>query len=84
MEVSVTTFTVKNIPPDIYTKLKKSAEINRRSINREIIVCIEKNVQSQAFDSELILTKARKLRSLTTTSPITNDELTQAKTAGRP
>ena len=80
----MTTFTVKNIPPEIYKKLKKSAEINRRSINSEIIVCIEKNVHSQAVDPGLILTKARKLRSHTKDYPITDDELTQAKIVGRP
>lgn len=80
----MTSFTVKNIPPDIYKKLKKSAEINRRSINSEIIVCIEKTVHSQAIDPNLILTNARKLRSHTIASPITDDELTQAKIVGRP
>jgi len=78
------TFTVKNIPPNLYEKLKKSAEINRRSINSEIIVCIEKAVRSQTIDSEKVLTKARKLRSLTQAVPITDDELTLAKEYGRP
>ena len=80
----MTTFTVKNIPQNIYEKLKKSAELNRRSINSEIIVCIEKNVHSQAIDSEIVLAKARKLRSLTQAVPITDDELTLAKVDGRP
>ena len=80
----MTTFTVKNIPPDLYKKLKKSAEINRRSINSEIIVCIEKSVESQAVDSERILYKARKLRSHTANHPITDQELTQIKDVGRP
>jgi hypothetical protein len=64
--------------------LKKSAELNRRSINSEIIVCIEKTVHCQAIDSEMVLTKARKLRSLTQAVPITDDELTLAKEDGRP
>lgn len=80
----MTSFTVKNIPPEIYKKLKKSAEINRRSINSEIIVCIENTVHSQAVDAGLILTKARKLRAHTKDFPITDDELTQAKIVGRP
>jgi hypothetical protein len=79
----VATFTVKNIPPNLYEKLKKSAELNRRSINSEIIVCIEKSVQSQAIDSEKALKKARKLRSLTQAVPITDDELRLAKEDGR-
>jgi hypothetical protein len=79
----VTTFTVKNIPPNLYKKLKKSAERNRRSINSEIIVCIEKSVQSQTIDFDKVLTKARKLRALTQAAPITDDELRQAKEDGR-
>ena len=62
MEVEMANFTVKNIPPDLYKKLKKAADMNRRSINSEIIVCIEKSVQSQAIDSEIFRNKARKLR----------------------
>ena len=84
MEVRMTTYTVKNIPPDIYEKLKRSAELNRRSINSEIIVCIENTVQSQAVDSELVLRRARKLRRLTEDVPITDDDLKRAKEAGRP
>ena len=80
----MTTFTVKNIPPNLYEKLKKSAELNRRSINSEIIVCIEKSVRSQAIDAQQILTKARKFRSLTQTVPISDDELTLAIEEGRP
>ena len=78
------TFTVKNIPPKLYEKLKKSAELNRRSINSEIIVCIEKSIQSQVLDSNQVLANARKLRSLTKAVPITDDELVLAKEAGRP
>ena len=80
----MTTFTVKNIPPNLYERLKKSAERNRRSINNEIIVCIEKSVQSQALDTNQILAKARKLRSLTHAVPVTDDELINAIEDGRP
>ena len=84
MEAILTTFTVKNIPSDLYEKLKIAAEMNRRSINSEIIVCIEKTVQSRAIDSEQFLIKARKLRNLTADHPISNQELTEAKLVGRP
>lgn len=77
-------FTVKNIPPDLYKKLKKAADMNRRSINSEIIVCIEKSVQSQAIDSENILIKARKLRMHTADHPLTDEELSRVKNVGRP
>ena len=80
----MTAFTVKNIPPDLYEKLKIAAELNRRSINSEIIVCIEKSVQSQAIDSDQILREARKLRRYTLDHPITNEELSRVKSVGRP
>jgi len=79
----MTTFTVKNIPENLYEKLKQSAKRNRRSINSEIIVCIEKSIQSQAIDSKQILATARGLRSLTQAVPISDDELTQAIQKGR-
>ena len=77
------TITVKNIPADIYEKLKKSAETSRRSINSEIIACIERAVRSQPINPDLLLTHARKLRSKTSSHPITDDEFNQAKTVGR-
>ena len=33
--------TVKNIPDNLYQRLKQSATENRRSINSEILVCID-------------------------------------------
>ena len=77
------TITVKNIPADIYNKLKKSAEISHRSINSEIIAFIERAVQSQPMNPDVFLTRARKFRSKTSSHPITDDEFNQAKTAGR-
>ncbi len=77
-------FTVKNIPPDLYKKLKKAADMNRRSINSEIIVCIEKSVQRRAIDSENFLNKARNLRSYTADHPLTDQALSQVKDVGRP
>ena len=36
-----TTMTLKNIPDQIYDRLKLSAEIHRRSMNNEAIICLE-------------------------------------------
>ena len=78
------TITVKNIPPEIYEKLKRAAEISHRSINSEIIACIERAVCSQELNPELLLANARKLRAKTAAHSITDREFAQAKTAGRP
>ena len=79
----MTTFTVKNIPIDLYGLLKQSAELNRRSINSEIIVCIEKAVSNRRIDVESVLTRAREIRELTQNYQLTEDEITQAKIEGR-
>jgi len=49
------TITVKNIPDELYERLKQLAKANRRSINSEIIVCIERSVRSQSLDADEML-----------------------------
>jgi plasmid stability protein len=81
--VTMATITVKNIPTDLYERLKQSAEANRRSINSEVIVCIERAVRSRKIHPEATLARARELREKTGDYLITDDEFTQAKIAGR-
>lgn len=78
------TITVKNIPAELYERLKRSAKVNRRSINSEIIVCIERALQSRQIDPEAVLPRARKLREETAHYPITDEEFTEGKASGRP
>ena len=73
------TVTVKNIPDELYTRLKSVALINRRSINSEIIMCIERAVVSRQINPIKILENARQLRKLTTNHPIGDEELTKPK-----
>ena len=79
----MTTITVKNLPDDLYTELKAVAKANRRSINSEIIVCIEQRVRNKRRTVDEILEKARRLRRLTAEHPITEADLSAAKEAGR-
>lgn len=41
------TITVKNIPDNLYDRLRQSAEENHRSINSEIILCIERSDEAK-------------------------------------
>ena len=75
--------TVKNIPDDVYDQLKQSARINRRSINQEIIVCIESSVQGTVVEPQQLLEIARRLRKKTAAQPITNEELNRIKGINR-
>ena len=76
--------TVKNIPDALYKLLKASAEMNRRSVNSEIIVCIERAVVSQRINPDELLRSAQQLRQLTATISITDEAFNHAKTVGRP
>ena len=80
------TITIKNIPDKLYELLKASAKMNRRSINNEIIICIEERVSHRQGrrDVKKILEKARELRKLTEHHPITQEQLDEAKRMGRP
>ncbi len=71
--------TVKNIPEDVYNQLKQRARLNRRSINQEIIVCIESRVQGAVVEPEKLLKTARRLRKKTAAHPISNEERSRIK-----
>ena len=78
------TIIVKNIPEDLYERLRQSATENHRSINSEIIVCIERSVQSRKHSStDSILAKAREMRTRTKAPLLTHDEFNEMKNAGR-
>jgi plasmid stability protein len=78
------TITVKNIPDDLYASLKRSARANRRSLNSEIIVCIERALRARRIEPEAVLGRARSLREKTVGYVIGDEEFTAAKMAGRP
>jgi plasmid stability protein len=77
------TVTVKNIPTDLYDGLKQLAAANRRSINSEVIACIEQVVYSRKLDPDALLANARALRERTSDYAISDEEFNQAKSAGR-
>jgi len=83
-EAQMTTVTIKNIPEDIYEKIKLQAKANRRSVNSEIISIFEHAVQKRTpIDVHEILERARKVRELTANYTITNEEVDRWKKEGR-
>ena len=75
--------TVKNIPDTLYIQLKKSAELHRRSINSELIVCLEKVLIPQKTSKDRLLASARSLRSRFVDFEVTDEDLHTAKNEGR-
>lgn len=76
--------TIKNVPEPLVRKLKRLAVMHRRSLNLEVITCLEGIVQSVPLDPESILARARKLRRTPAAFRLTDRTLAQLKAAGRP
>lgn len=57
-----TTLTLKNIPDEVYERLKDSAESHRRSLNSEAIVCLETALLPGRIAPAERLARARALR----------------------
>ncbi len=59
--------TLKNIPSRLHTKLKESAERNRRSLNSEILTRLERDVAAPKVDRGKL---GRELRAFTNRLPL--------------
>ena len=59
------TITVKNIPANLYERLKQSAVLHHRSINSEVIALIEASVAAKKRKPEDFLASARAIREKT-------------------
>lgn len=57
-----TTLTLKNIPDEVYERLKESANDHRRSLNSEAIVCLESVLIPGRVSVAERLARARALR----------------------
>ena len=75
--------TLKNIPEELYTQLKEAASRHHRSINSELIACLEKILMPQPYAPEEHLAKARHLRQQVKTTRISAKEISAAKRDGR-
>lgn len=78
------TITVKNIPEGLYEKLKQRAKSRNRSVNKEIIVCIQEALESRRLDPKSFLARIEALNSQMPAPPLTDKMLRRARTVGRP
>ena len=54
--------TIKDIPEVLHQRLKERAKANRRSLNAEVIACLEAKVLSRPVDMETELERIKQLR----------------------
>ena len=78
------TITVKNIPDELYARLKAAASHNRRSINSEIISRIETTLRSERVPAEAVLARVRQLQESYGGAPLTPSQIEAARREGRP
>lgn len=59
---TMASITVKNIPENLYAQLKVQAKMHHRSINGEVIHCLENAVLPRRISAEELRRRMRKLR----------------------
>jgi antitoxin FitA len=79
-----TTLTLKNIPDAVYERLKTAAEMHRRSMNSEAIVCPEAVLMPTKLAPSERLARARELRAALPQRTFLASDIDLAKREGRP
>jgi plasmid stability protein len=77
------TITLKNIPEQLYQRLKQRATQHRRSLNSEIITSLERVAGNSRVDPDGLLARARALRGKIS-GRLTDKDLPTLKNRGRP
>lgn len=78
------TLTIKNLPDTLYAQLKSRAAENRRSLNSEAILAVERAlIEPRATQTAELLAKLRLSRSRLTHIYLTDEDLAAARTDGR-
>lgn len=78
------TLTIKGIPDALYRKLKARAARERRSINSEVIVCLERELLADRPTAADTLSRIDRLRESLDVPPLTDKLLREARNVGRP
>jgi antitoxin FitA len=79
-----TTLTLKNIPDEVYVRLKAAAQSHRRSLNSEAIVCLESVLLPGRSTAEEVIARARAIRETLPNRKFTAKDIDAFKREGRP
>jgi plasmid stability protein len=89
-EAQMPTLTLKNLPESLYHQLKARAAANRRSLNSEILTCLEQAMAAEpvgAAEARARLARADAVRARLVQHDVrrlTEAALRSAKASGRP
>ena len=84
VNIMPTTLTLKNIPDEIYGRLKLAAQTHRRSMNSEVIVCLELVLLPIKITSTERLLRAQALRATLPQVKFKASDIDVLKRQGRP
>ncbi|MBM3288495.1 MAG: Arc family DNA-binding protein [Candidatus Eisenbacteria bacterium] len=76
--------TIKGIPDRLLRRLRKQALSHRRSLNSEVLTCLERAVELPSVDPIAWLKEADRLRSRLALRPLSDAALRRARSRGRP
>jgi hypothetical protein len=82
MEAEMSAITIKKIPAELLDELRREAEMNRRSLNAEVIYRLAQSVSGGAGDTEAFLAQVRENRERMRVW-VTDDEVRRARDDGR-
>lgn len=77
------TLTIKNVPELVVKRLKQQATVQHRSLNFQVISCLEQMTHSVPVDTDALLARARALRRMPKGVKVTDRLLGELKTIGR-
>lgn len=77
------TLTIKGLPENLYRRLKDQAEAHRRSLNGEVIVCLERAVAGGPVDPEAWLEDVEAFRAGLKGRALSRAQVRRARTSGR-
>jgi len=75
--------TVRNIPDDLYERLKRAARAHRRSLDSELISCLEAVLGREVVSVEERLARIRSMRAKIPPNAVSMKEIRQAIGKGR-
>ncbi|MGM0413494.1 MAG: FitA-like ribbon-helix-helix domain-containing protein [Pseudomonadota bacterium] len=76
--------TVENLPEELYEQLKRAAKAHHRSVDGELIHCLEKSLRPRPMSVEEKLARLRRVRPAIPPDAVEAGELEDAIEQGRP
>ena len=75
--------TIRNMPQEVLDRLREKAASARRSLNSEVLACLEAAAQATPLDPDALLARIRAVRRTPARLRLTDRTLNRLKSEGR-